>query len=143
MQCRAEDEKFEALLAEQGFSWPFRKLIMSFTAEREFTLDDDGAFLFGSKMLTGSYNRLHAYEETIFSVMGYTIKTMITWEDGGDTVVSTMETTAEDGYFTSGWSKTTRITHTLDRERDEIVVNTIAAEGSYLMWLGRAASSSE
>ena len=94
-------------------------------------------------MLTGGYERLRAYEETVFSIMGYSIKTMITWEDGGNTVVSTMETTAEEGYFTAGWSKTTRITHTLDRASDEMVVNTIAEEGSYLMWLARASPSAE
>lgn len=62
--------------------------------------------------------------------------TLVTWENDGHTLVSTMTTTAAEGYFTSGWTATTRIEHTL--EDGELVIKTIAPEGTYLMWMERS-----
>jgi len=86
-------------------------------------------------MLTGSWNELHADEPTTFSLLGYSIDTLVTWENDGTRLVSTMKTTAADGYFTSGWSTTTIITHEL--HDGELVVQTIAPEGEYTMWFTR------
>ena len=47
-----------------------------------------------------------------------------------------MVTTAADGYFSAGWTKTTRITHSLT-QAGEMVVDVIAPEGNYLQWLVR------
>jgi hypothetical protein len=86
----------------------------------------------------------------VFSVMGYSIDTRLTWEDqeitddgtaslDGKLCVTTMVTTAADGYLLSGWTKTTRITHALN-ERGDMVVTVIDPAGQYLQWLTREPS---
>jgi len=42
----------------------------------------------------GSWNEINADQQKTFSVLGYTIDTIVTWEDNGHTLVSTMTTTA-------------------------------------------------
>jgi hypothetical protein len=79
---------------------------MAFTAEREFKVDE-GGFVLASKMLGGFWNQLHADEPTTFSVMGYTIETLVTWEDGGNTLVSTCTTHSAEGYIAAAWTTTT------------------------------------
>jgi hypothetical protein len=79
--------------------------------------------------------------------MGYSIDTRLTWEDqattddgtpslDGKLCVTTMVTTAADGYIMSGWTKTTRITHALN-QRGEMVVTVVDPAGQYLQWLAR------
>ena len=132
---RMEDADYDRVLAAQGLPWAIRKLLQAFTAQREMVIDENGQFLFKSKMLTGSWNSLHADEPTNFAVLGYSVDTLVAWEDGGKMLVSTCKTTAADGYLTSGWTATTRITHTLDG--DDLVITTIAEEGQYRMWMKR------
>ena len=141
-----EQEKFEALLSQQGFPWPFVKLVQQFATVRKMEVDEEGRFHFASKMLTGSFSWLYIDDPTVFSIMGYSIDTLMTWEDqaeidgtptlDGKTLVTTMVTTAAEGYFNAGWTKTTRITHSLNQQ-GEMVINVIAPEGSYLQWLAR------
>ena len=45
-------------------------------------------------MCAGSWNEINADQQKTFSVLGYTIDTIVTWEDNGHTLVSTMTTTA-------------------------------------------------
>lgn len=130
-----EDDSYHHVLGQQGLPWAVRKLLQQFTAQREFLMDV-GGFLFRSKMLTGSWNELRVDSPTVFSVLGYTVDTLITWEDEGRRLVSTMKTTAAEGVLTSGWTSTTRIAHELD-ERGELIVTTIAPEGQYRMWMSR------
>ncbi len=85
---------------------------MAFTAEREFKMDE-GGFVLASKMLGGFWNQLHANEPTKFEVLGYSIQTLVTWEDDGRTLVSTMTTHSAEGYIAAAWTTTTRITHTI------------------------------
>jgi len=134
--ARMEEEKYHEVLGKQGMPWAISKLLQQFTAQREFVGEADGRFLFRSKMLTGSWNELHPDTPTTFSVLGYTVDTLVTWEDGGKLLVSTMKTTASDGYFTSGWEAVTRITHAITAD-GELAVTTIAPEGEYVMWMTR------
>jgi len=120
------------VLGAQGLPWAVRKFLMQFVAQREFLEDDDG-FLFRSKMLTGSWNELRVATPTTFSVLGYKVDTLITWEEDGRLLVSKMDTTAAEGYFTSGWSTMTRITH--ERAGNELLITTQAPEGQYRMWM--------
>ena len=129
---RMEDDDYHRVLGEQGLPWAVRALLQQFTAQREFLEDGDG-FLFRSKMLTGSWNELRVNVPTTFTVLGYTIDTLITWEDEGQLLVSTMTTTSADGYIISGMTNTTRITHAIDA--DELVITTITPEGQYRMWM--------
>ena len=46
----------------------------------------------------GSWNEINADQQRTFSVLGYTIDTIVTWEDDGRTLVSTMTTTAAGGH---------------------------------------------
>ena len=133
--ARQDDAAYHEILGKQGLPWAIRKLLQQFTAQRQFVMDGDRV-LFRSKMLTGSWNELHADEPTTFTVLGYTIDTLVTWEDEGKLLVSTMKTTADDGYFTSGWQATTRITHAVTPD-GELEITTIAAEGQYKMWMTR------
>merc|ERR1712087_125947 len=135
-QARTDDESYEAVLSASGIPWAVHKLLQQFSAEREFVVSAGKPFLFRSKMLTGSWNELTPDDPTTFSVLGYSIHTLVTWENQGTTLVSTMRTTAEDGWLTSGWSTTTRITHELT-EAGELLVTTIAPEGEYRMWMRR------
>jgi hypothetical protein len=122
------------------------KLVQQFATVRIMELDEEGRFHFASKMLTGSLSWLYADEPTNFSIMGYSIDTLMTWEDqesidgaptlDGKTLVTTMVTTAAEGYFTSGWTKSTRITHSLS-QAGEMVIAVISPEGTYLQWLAR------
>ena len=137
--ARMEDEQYHAALAKQGLPWAVRKLLQAFTAQREFVVEADGRFLFRSKMLTGSGNELHIDEPTVFSVLGYTVDTLVTLE-AGPLLVSTCTTTAADGFVTSGWTETTRITHAID-ENGELVITTIASAGEYRMWMTRDGTS--
>ena len=130
-----EDEQYHSVLQKQGLPWAIRKLLQAFTAQREMIIDGNGEFLFRSKMLTGSWNELHCDVPTTFTVLGYTVDTLVAWEDDGALLVSTMKTTAEDGYISSGWTATTRITHAV--VGDELEITTIAAEGQYKMWMAR------
>jgi hypothetical protein len=129
---RMEDDDYHRVLGEQGLPWAVRALLQQFTAQREFLEDGDG-FLFRSKMLTGSWNELRINVPTTFTVLGYTIDTLITWEDEGQLLVSTMKTTSADGYIISGSTNTTRITHAIDA--GELVITTITPEGQYRMWM--------
>lgn len=129
-----DEEQYHHVLGQQGLPWAVRKLLQQFTAQREFCFDADG-FLFRSKMLTGSWNELRVDTPTVFSVLGYTVDTLITWEENASVLVSTMKTTAADGYFTSGWSATTRIAHAICA--GELVVTTITPEGEYRMTMTR------
>lgn len=143
---KIEQDKFEALLTAQGFPWAFVKVVQQFATVRKMELDEQGRFHFASKMLTGSFSWLHADSPTTFSVMGYSIDTLMTWEDqaeidgaptlDGKTLVTTMVTTAADGYVTTGWTTTTRITHSLTQQGD-MVIDVISPDGSYLQWLAR------
>ena len=133
---RMDDDAYDKVLAAQGLPWAVRKLLQAFTAQREFVIDDANRFFFKSKMLTGSWNGLHPDCPTNFSVLGYSIETLVTWEDEGRLLVSTMKTTASDGFITSGWDSTTRITHAL-QEDGELLITTIAPEGQYCMWMKR------
>ena len=79
VQTRFEAEKFEEVLATQGFPYPLRMLMTSFIAERKFSLDADGRFLLTSKMLGFDvikkfWNSCYVNEPTMFSVLGYTIE---------------------------------------------------------------------
>lgn len=129
---RMEDDDYHRVLGEQGLPWAVRALLQQFTAQREFLEDGDG-FQFRSKMLTGSWNELRVNVPTTFTVLGYTIDTLITWEDEGQLLVSTMKTTSADGYIISGSTNTTRITHAIDA--GELVITTITSEGQYRMWM--------
>ena len=116
--------------------WAIRKLCQQFKAQREFIAPPGKSFLLRAKMLTGSWNELHANEPTTFSVLGYTVDTLVTWENDGRTLVSTMTTTAADGWVMSGWTSTSRITHELTMD-GELEVNTIVPEGEYKMWFSK------
>ena len=96
-QARQEEEAYNRALEAQGLPWAVRKLLQHWVAMREFRREADGALLFRSKMLTGFWNELHPEEPTNFSVLGYSIDTLVTWEDDGATLVATMKTTAADG----------------------------------------------
>ena len=135
---RMDDEAYHAVLAAQNVPWAIRKLLQAFTAQRDFIIDESGQFLFRSKMLTGSWNELHADSPTTFTLLGYTVDTLVTWEQTGKLLVSTMKTKADDGYFTSGCDTTTRITHQV--KADELEVATITPEGTYTMWFARDAA---
>ena len=105
----------------------------------------DGTFILRAKMLTGSWNELPADTPTNFSVLGYSVDTIVTWENGGTTLVNTSTTTAADGYFASGWTSTTRIEHELTAE-GELCIRTITPDGEYCYWMTReppAAAASE
>ena len=132
---RQDDEQYHIVLQTQGLPWAIRKLLQVFVAEREFVLEADGRLLFRSKMLTGSWNELHVDTPSTFSVLGYTIEAVLTWEDDGRTLVSTTKTTAADGYFSSGWTATTRMTHTM--VGTELEITTIAPEGQYKYWMSK------
>ena len=95
-QARQEEEAYNRALEAQGLPWAVRKLLQHWVAMREFRREADGALLFRSKMLTGFWNELHPEEPTNFSVLGYSIDTLVTWEDDGATLVATMKTTAAD-----------------------------------------------
>ena len=133
---RMDDERYHETLGKQGLPWAVRKLLQHFEAAREFVQSPDGTFVFRSKMLTGSWNELGLNEPTTFSVLGYTIDTLVTWEEDC-MLVSTMKTTAAEGFVSAGWTATTRITHAIEGE--ELCVTTIAPDGSYKMWLRRQA----
>ena len=45
-------------------------------------------------MCAGSWNEISADQPTTFTVLGYTVDTLVTWENGGRTLVSTMTSTA-------------------------------------------------
>ena len=132
---RMEDEQYHTVLEKQGLPWAVRRFLQAFTAQREMVIDESGKFLFKSKMLTGSWNELHCDEPTVFSVLGYTIDTLVAWENDGSLLVSTCKTTAADGFVTTGWTATTRITHEV--VGDELEITTIAADGQYKMWMTR------
>ena len=51
-----------------------------------------------------------------------------------------MKTTAAEGFITSGWQTTTRITHTIDAD-GLLCITTIAPEGEYQMFMTREQSS--
>ena len=138
-EVRTDEEAYNRVLGNAGVPWAIRKLLQQFAAQREFRLPTPGEpLLFRSKMLTGSWDELNPDTPTVFSVLGYTVDTLVTWENGGRTLVSTMTTTAADGYVLSGWSTTTRITHELTVD-GELEVNTIAPEGEYKFWMTREA----
>ena len=92
-----------------------RKFLQGFTAQRHFVVDKRG-FVLKAKMLTGSWNGLHADDPSNFTVLGYSIDTLVSWEGDGKLLVSTCTTTAADGWVTSGWSATARIEHALEGE---------------------------
>ena len=141
-QATIDEEAYHRVLGEQGLPWAVRKLLQAFTSQREFALNESGRFELRSRMLTGSWNSVEpAVEPTAFSVLGYTIDTLVTWRDGGKMLVSTCTTSAADGYVLSGWSKTGHIEHWLD-ESDRLVVRTVTPEGNYLMWMTRDDESS-
>ena len=79
--ARMEDEQYHSVLQKQGLPWAIRKLLQAFTAQREMIIDGNGEFLFRSKMLTGSWNELHCDVPTTFTVLGYTVDTLVAWED--------------------------------------------------------------
>jgi hypothetical protein len=140
-EVRTDEEAYNRVLGSAGVPWAIRKLLQQFAAQREFRLPTPGEpLLFRSKMLTGSWDELNPDTPTVFSVLGYTVDTLVTGETGGRTLVSTMTTTAADGYVLSGWSTTTRITHELT-EDGELEVNTIAPEGEYKFWMTQEASA--
>jgi hypothetical protein len=62
---KIEQDKFEALLALQGFPYAFVKLVQQFATVRIMELDEARRFHFASKMLTGSFSWLYADEPTV------------------------------------------------------------------------------
>ena len=139
MQSRFEEEVFEAVLAKKGFPYPLRRLMTNFVAERKFFLDGD-RFMLTTKMLGFDtikkfWNTCPMNEPTSFSVLGYSIVATLTWEDDGNTFVSTTVTTSEEGYVLSGWTTTTRMTHRIE-PNGEMAVTTIEPNGDrYTNWL--------
>ena len=135
-EVRVDEESYNRVLGASGVPLVVCKLLRQFSAQREFCLPPGKPLLFRSKMLTGSWNELNPDMPTVFSVLGYTINTLVTWEDDGRTLVSTMTTTASEGYVFSGWTSTTRITHEVTGD-GELEVTTIAPEGEYKFWARR------
>ena len=135
-EVRGDDEAYHRVSGAAGVPWAIRKLCQQFKAQREFVVPPGKPFLLRAKMLTGSWNELHANEPTTFSVLGYTVETLVTWENEGRTLVSTMTTTAADGWVMSGWTSTSRITHKLTAD-GELEVNTTVPEGEYKMWFAK------
>ena len=139
-----DDENYHDVAGKQGVPWAIRKLLQKFTPQRECKFVQGGddqtekRFLFRSKMLTGTWNELAPDEPTTFSVLGYNIDTLVTWEEDGRLLVATTKTTASDGYFTSGWTATTRITHAVTAN-GEMEIVTITPEGEYKMYMTRSA----
>ena len=138
---RIEDAKYEEVASRGGVPWPIRKMLSTFTAQREVIKDAEGNLAFKSKMLTGSWTQpLYPGKEAVFELLGYKIVTVASWEDTpkGLALVTTARTTADAGRFSAAVDVTTRILHRIDAD-GHLAIETVAPEGTYTMWMVKKA----
>ena len=138
---RMEEAKYEEAMQKQGVPWPIRKMLSSFTAQRDVQKDAEGKLMFKSKMLTGQWTgAIYPDKEEVFELLGYKIVTMVTWEDtpNGPALVSTSRTTADAGMLTAAVDVTTRIIHRINADGN-LEIETVAPEGTYIMWMVKKA----
>ena len=138
---RMEEAKYEEAMQKQGVPWPIRKMLSSFTAQRDVQKDAEGKLMFKSKMLTGQWTgAIYPDKEEVFELLGYKIVTMVTWEDtpSGPALVSTSRTTADAGMLTAAVDVTTRIIHRINADGN-LEIETVAPEGTYIMWMVKKA----
>ena len=138
---RMEEAKYEEAMQKQGVPWPIRKMLSSFTAQRDVQKDAEGKLMFKSKMLTGQWTgAIYPDKEEVFELLGYKIVTMVTWEDTPNcpALVSTSRTTADAGMLTAAVDVTTRIIHRINADGN-LEIETVAPEGTYIMWMVKKA----
>jgi len=125
-QAGVEAEKLEAILKQQGYSWPIRKVALSTKMNMSFEIDDDGDMVYRSQVPIHGSLRIKCVDGAgiKLTLMGTHMVYRVRWVAGG-----ILEMLQEN---TSGTKRTTStIRQRYDAQRDCIVSENDSIEGFY------------